>query len=106
MPCGNIVNQFLDKNRFTNSRTTEKSRLTPFRVGTKQVNDLDTGFKHVRGRCHLAKDRWWSVYWIVPYPLPSLTTGQRSTNTITAPSLLFYSNQRWKGSSHYKKLGS
>src|SRR5699024_9531313 len=42
---GNIVNQLLNKNRFTYSCTAKQAGLTTFSIGTEQVNNLDSCLK-------------------------------------------------------------
>ena len=45
----NIVNQFLNQNRFTDTRTAEKADFSAFCIRSKQVDNLNTGFKNFFG---------------------------------------------------------
>ena len=42
-----VVDELHDDDRLTDSGTAEKSNLAPAQVRLKQVNDFDTGLKHL-----------------------------------------------------------
>ena len=50
MLCGNVADQLLNQNRFTNAGATEQTDLTALGIGGKQVDDLDTGFQNLNDR--------------------------------------------------------
>ena len=57
-----VMYKLLDKNRFTDSRSSEKTYLSALRIGFKQVNDLDSGLKYLDDRSLLRERRCFSVY--------------------------------------------
>ncbi|KAH3677854.1 hypothetical protein OGATHE_000508 [Ogataea polymorpha] len=61
---GNVVNQLLDENGFTDTGTTEQSNLTTSGVWGEQVDNLDTGLQNLSLGRLLHKGRWISVDWV------------------------------------------
>ena len=61
---GNVVNQFLDQDGFTNSGTTEKSNLTTFKVRGKKVDNLNPCFKDFRRGRQFIKSWSFLMNWL------------------------------------------
>src|SRR5690625_5766331 len=57
----NVVDQFLNQNGFTYTRTTKQTNFTSFCVWTQQVNHLDTCLQHLRTGSKILKRRGISV---------------------------------------------
>ena len=51
----------MDQNGLTHTCTTEQSDLTTLCVGLDEVDDLDTGIQHFRGRAQIFKSGWLGV---------------------------------------------
>ena len=58
---GHVVNQFLDENRFADSRAPEQSNLSALQERLNQVHDLDARLKHLQRRGLLVQQRRWPV---------------------------------------------
>ena len=57
MRRGNVINKFLNQNRFANTRTAEQTNLTTLGVGADQVHDFDAGLQNFGGGFLLIKGR-------------------------------------------------
>lgn len=58
MGLGNVVDQLLNQDGFTDTGTTEKSNLTTSSVRGQQIDDLDTSLEHL-GLGRLLDELWW-----------------------------------------------
>ena len=61
MLCGDVLDQLLNKDCFTNTGTTEQTDLTTFGIWSKKVNNLDTCFQDFYSRFLMFKIRRISV---------------------------------------------
>ena len=64
MPLSNVVNKFHNKNGFTNTSTTEQSNFPTFHIRFQQVDDLNTGLKHLLMGGKVFKLRCRTMDWI------------------------------------------
>src|SRR5699024_10636837 len=90
---GNIVNQLLNKNRFTYSCTAKQAGFTTFSIGTEQVNNLDSCLKHLSRSGQLFKIRRGPVDWILSISFRSLDPVNRFTDYVKYASLNVFSNR-------------
>lgn len=58
MSLGNVVDQLLNQDGFTDTGTSEKSNLTTSSVRGKEIDDLDTSLEHL-GLGRLLDELWW-----------------------------------------------
>src|SRR5207253_10376427 len=54
---GNVVDEFLNDDGFSHSRAAEQTNLATFQIRLDEIDNLDAGFKHFKGRI-LVNQRW------------------------------------------------
>ena len=54
---GEVVDQLLNKNRLAHAGTAEQADLAALCVRSKEVDDLDAGLEHLRGRSQVLNSR-------------------------------------------------